>query len=789
MKKTRKFISSEEFHKETPIINKEELLDDNFDLGSKINKQEPTALEEEVSEPNFYLGNDIIEYPTEQEIKEIFESEEDEEETDPFSLGIQEDEVSQKEASPFFLGEEPTFNEVSADINSGLDDIDISKKTSVLFIGNNNTPFFKQLTESITKKEPTISFEGAVSVGGKTIFHLIDSYKPDILLLKHDVLDISKVIEEFNMGTDTLGVPYQEKYKNMRIVVISPDDIHYEMQIKKIGARLLVKENRKVELFESNLIQTITSAKNDILISLIAEQKKAKEKLLLKEERKNQLIEENLRRIKEQKEINQEEEMKVKEAIEEAIIETVEEELEEQIEDEPFKLEEANTIKELDFNAKNKLPKVISVYSPTGGSGKTVFSSNLASCLQKYSNINSPSQKYKVALIEYNLENKNFDLFFDAPKNTNNLTSLLKEYHSAESEIQRLYNEYKNNNPNKTHEEYLDYYEKIKHASLKQLIEKNMVIDKNTGLHLLMGLNFSLEIVMEKIDEETSMNSKTFTMRLVDVLSEMYDLVIFDLPSSLSQVPLLDVIQKSDELYNLINMNTVSIRNTINIFQLFIQNKFAFDSEKVKFVINKATDTNEFTLNAAMNELKKEGCNVFAIIPNEEVAVLSSINKGYPLVLEDINNPFSQAIFNIAETINPMMSAVVPETKEKKKSLFSLPSIFTKKESKQKTKKKELLSKNNKALEKEIIKNVEKVISKKEEKKSFFTMPSFFSKKEKGKEVEVEIKQSSRKSLLPSFKKESIKEIAPPEQENFPMKKPQQETRLGQHIVSPRRPQ
>ena len=30
-----------------------------------------------------------------------------------------------------------------------------------------------------------------------------------------------------------------------------------------------------------------------------------------------------------------------------------------------------------------------------------------------------------------------------------------------------------------------------------------MVIDKNTGLHLLMGLNFSLEIVIEKIDEET----------------------------------------------------------------------------------------------------------------------------------------------------------------------------------------------------------------------------------------------------------------------------------------------
>ena len=109
--------------------------------------------------------------------------------------------------------------------------------------------------------------------------------------------------------------------------------------------------------------------------------------------------------------------------------------------------------------------------------------------------------------------------------------------------------------------------------------------------------------------------------------------------------------------------------------------------------MNKASDTQEFTLDIAINNLKSKKCDIFAIIPSED-AVLSSVNKGYPLVLENINNDFSQAIFNIAETINPAIIPVVPEEKTKKKSFLS--NLFAKKEKspkKENDKKKSLIKK------------------------------------------------------------------------------------------------
>lgn len=275
-------------------------------------------------------------------------------------------------------------------------------------------------------------------------------------------------------------------------------------------------------------------------------------------------------------------------------------------------------------------PKIIGVYSATGGAGTTMFATNIASILSKYSNIDHPNS-YRVALVEYNLACQSIDMAFDL-KTDKNLAGLANE----------LLSYYNKNDHTKPYN--------ISHDTLRPIISRYMVKEPNTGLDILLGIPVPLEI--EKI-------RNGFTNLLFETLREMYDVVIVDLSTDIAKTPMLEALMISDELYYIMPMDTVSIRNTRILAKFFISS-FDFKQDDVKIILNKIIENNEnFGVKQVYAVMENDSDGISAPVGNIPFAgedVRLSLDNGVPLALSNPEHPVVQAIRSISVMINPMLN-------------------------------------------------------------------------------------------------------------------------------------
>ena len=289
--------------------------------------------------------------------------------------------------------------------------------------------------------------------------------------------------------------------------------------------------------------------------------------------------------------------------------------------------------------------KIIAVYSATGGSGKTMFATNLASILSKYSNLEDATQlQYRVALIESNFTCSVLDLFYDF-KFSNNIGKLAQEVSAYLSDDGQI---------------------NIPEEKMQPLISQYMYHEPNSHIDIMLGIETPLEI--DRI-------GSGFMYCLLNTLRNMYDVVILDMGSDLSKHPALETFNEADEIYYIMPMDIPSIRNTKTLSSFFT-GFFKFSNENVKIILNKVeTDNEYFGVEDIYNIMGKENFIPEGTIPYMHKEVADSITRGIPIVMEDINNPVSQAIFSIAAGVNHMLTNVEVETegkteKEEKKGIF-----------------------------------------------------------------------------------------------------------------------
>lgn len=314
--------------------------------------------------------------------------------------------------------------------------------------------------------------------------------------------------------------------------------------------------------------------------------------------------------------------------------------------------------------------KIIAVYSATGGSGKTMFATNLASILSKYSNLEDATQlQYRVALIESNFTCSVLDLFYDF-KFSNNIGKLAQEVSSYLSDDGQI---------------------NIPEEKMQPLISQYMYHEPNSHIDIMLGIETPLEI--DRI-------GSGFMYCLLNTLRNMYDVVILDMGSDLSKHPALETFNEADEIYYIMPMDIPSIRNTKTLSSFFT-GFFKFSNENVKIILNKVeTDNEYFGVEDIYNIMGKENFIPEGTIPYMHKEVADSITRGIPIVMEDINNPVSQAIFSIAAGVNHMLTNVEVETeskseKEEKKGLFGGLFGGGKKKNKDKEKEEKKSSKSN----------------------------------------------------------------------------------------------
>ena len=469
----------------------------------------------------------------------------------------------------------------------------VTKPITAVCIGGNEQ-YYKTVLAPLSQAHPNIKFLKYIPVGGRNAFYTIDTMNPDIIVINHNTQLQSAIQfhEAISKDSDDNGVPYAEKFRDKRIVVIAPNDFNYEMELRARNIGFFVKEiNPKTHAVNiDELVTVIEAAYDDIEASKNAP-------VTAPMQGQQQAL--SPRALYQQQ-------------------------------------QEAALAAAQAMSAK----QVIGVYSASGGAGKTMFATNMAAILAKYSNQDG-GNNYRVCLVEYNLVCQNIDLFFNI-KSDKNIGLLAQEVASN----------YINQETGKI---------EIEPAEMRPMISQYVYKEANTGLDILLGISVPLENDRIK---------KGFSECLFRTLREMYDVVIVDMSADIAKQSVLETFKSFDCIYYIMPMEVTAIRNTKVLFK-FLTGLFKFAPEDIKVIINKVdADNEEFGVDQVYKALAAEKCVPEGTIPNDEREVLSSINRGAPLAIEAIEHPVAQAIYSIALGINPMISNEIglEEEPEKKKS-------------------------------------------------------------------------------------------------------------------------
>lgn len=236
--------------------------------------------------------------------------------------------------------------------------------------------------------------------------------------------------------------------------------------------------------------------------------------------------------------------------------------------------------------------RVVTFYSPKGGSGCTTLATNLAVCLN--------NEDTSVVIVDSNLEYGDVAVFL----NEQGKFSILDLTPRADELDPEIIN-------NVT----------IRHAQ--------------SGVRILAA--------PMKPEQSDAVISDQFS-KVVRYLREIYSYVIIDTTTSLSNITA-TAIDNSDLLLLLTTQDIPSIKNS----RLFLDelDALGFDRKRVIFVMNKYDKRIGITPEKVSENLKQE---ITSIIPFEE-RVIVSVNRGIPFLLVDKSRPISRSILSLAEIV------------------------------------------------------------------------------------------------------------------------------------------
>jgi pilus assembly protein CpaE len=243
--------------------------------------------------------------------------------------------------------------------------------------------------------------------------------------------------------------------------------------------------------------------------------------------------------------------------------------------------------------------KIISVYSPKGGTGCTTLAVNLALTLH--------NEDTRVALVDGNLQFGDVAVFMNE-QGKNTIIDLAPRAEELDPEI----------------------------------VEEVMLKHSASGIHILAAP--SRPEYAEKV------SSSQFT-RVLEYLSQMYAYVVVDTASLLTDVTLA-AIDVSDVIVLVTTQDIPAIKNC-RLFLDLLQT-LGIERARILFAMNRYDKRITITPERVAENLKQE---VSAVIPLDEATVMKAVNRGIPFVLESKNQPASRGIFSLAESVRARIAS------------------------------------------------------------------------------------------------------------------------------------
>ena len=243
--------------------------------------------------------------------------------------------------------------------------------------------------------------------------------------------------------------------------------------------------------------------------------------------------------------------------------------------------------------------KIITVYSPKGGTGCTTIAVNLALAL------NSPETK--VALIDGNLQFGDVAVFMNE-QGKNNVVDLAPRADELDSDI----------------------------------VEDVMIKHAATGLRILAA---------PARPEYAEQVSSSHFSRMLEYLTRMYDYIIVDTSPVLTEV-ILATVDISDLIVLVTTQDIPSIKNS-RLFLDLLQN-LGITRERIFFVMNRYDKKINITPERVAENLKQE---VGMALPMDDATAIKAVNRGVPFVLDNKAQPLAKSIYALADNIRTKVAA------------------------------------------------------------------------------------------------------------------------------------
>jgi len=244
--------------------------------------------------------------------------------------------------------------------------------------------------------------------------------------------------------------------------------------------------------------------------------------------------------------------------------------------------------------------KVITVYSPKGGTGCTTIAVNLALTLH-----NDDTQ---VALVDGNLQFGDVAVFMNE-QGKNTVLDLALRANELDPEI----------------------------------VNDVMVKHATSGLHILAA---------PSRPEQAEQISGDQFVQMIEYLRQLYAYVIIDTTPMLTDITL-GSIENSDLILLVATQDIPSIKNARLFLDLLLN--LGIGRDRVVFVMNKLDKRISITPERVSSNLKQP---VSATIPLDEKSVIPAVNRGVPFILDNRTMPAARAMLALAEEVRAVLTQV-----------------------------------------------------------------------------------------------------------------------------------
>jgi pilus assembly protein CpaE len=243
--------------------------------------------------------------------------------------------------------------------------------------------------------------------------------------------------------------------------------------------------------------------------------------------------------------------------------------------------------------------KIVTIYSPKGGTGCTTLAVNLALTLN--------NEDTRVALVDGNLQFGDVAVFINE-QGKNTIIDLAPRAEELDPEI----------------------------------VEDVMLKHAASGLHVLAAPS--------RPEYAERVSSSDFA-KVLEYLRQMYAYVIVDTPSLLTDSTL-SAIDVSDLVVLVTTQDIPAIKNC-RLFLDLLQT-LGVERDRILFVMNRYDKRINITPDRVAENLKQE---VASVIPLDEQTVTKAVNRGIPFVLESRNQPAARGVFSLAEQVRGRVAA------------------------------------------------------------------------------------------------------------------------------------